>query len=126
MGARSKTYYAQGDPGRGSQRRSVKVRIGGVEDISARSPRRGEGPAGGHRQGQAARRFGRRAQAETGPTLREAWARYRDVHMGGAGGARPRSPATRTTWSGCSATGWLPLMTLGENPRMKSPTGTTG
>ena len=39
VGARAKTYYAQGDLWQGARRRTVKVKIGRVEDISAREAR---------------------------------------------------------------------------------------
>lgn len=120
VGSRSKTYYAQGDLWQGSRRRSVKVRIGAADDISARDAR-AEAKArlaaiakGSPPDGAVAA-----PKPETGPTLREAWERYREVHMT----RRGRSPATVASYKDHIERllrDWLdyPLMTLGENPRM--------
>lgn len=120
VGARSKTYYAQGDLWQGSQRRSVKVRIGGVEDISAREARaEAKAQLAAIAKGKPPEGSVAAPKPETGPSLREAWARYRDVHME----RRGRSAATIASYKDHverMLRDWLdlPLMTLGENPRM--------
>lgn len=120
VGARAKTYYAQGDLWQGARRRTVKVKIGRVEDISAREARaEAKAQLAAISKGRPPQGSVAAPKPDTGPTLREAWERYRDVHME----RRGRSPATVANYRDHverMLRDWLdyPLMTLGENPRM--------
>jgi hypothetical protein len=120
VGSRAKTYYAQGDLWLGARRRTVKVKIGRVEDISAREARaEAKAQLAAIAKGRPPEGAVAAPKADRGPTLREAWARYRDIHME----RRGRSPATVANYRDHverMLRDWLdyPLMTLGENPRM--------
>ncbi len=124
VGSRSKTFMIQADLRVPGGRETIRMKVGGVGKVNAREAR-----------SMARALLGRIAsgidprtpkpvcspepKSATSPTLREAWGRYRDLHML----RKMRSPTTVKTYAdhierllAC----WLdrPLQELGDDPRI--------
>jgi hypothetical protein len=125
VGARSKTFFVQGDLRQGGQRvASVRVKVGEVGDLNARDARaKAKTLLGSIAEGIDPRPKKEEAEpsgeAKIGdvPTLRQAWARYKELHLV----RKKRSAKTVRNYEDHVErllVEWLdePLSTLGDEP----------
>jgi integrase len=125
VGKRRKTYVVQGDiRARGRRQRSVRIKIGEFGRISTRKARAAAKEILGKitkgidpRDGETQRADG--ASETVDPTLRQAWQRYRDVHMKRRGCSESTLESYRDHIERLLLD-WLdqPLSVLGHNPSL--------
>jgi integrase len=117
IGKNKKTFTIQGDLRRDGVRKSIRVAVGRAGDINTREARaKAKEYLGRIARGDHPTEARRRAN---GPTLRDAWERYRDAHMirkgrseGTIANLRDHMERLFKDWLD------LPLATLGRNPAM--------
>jgi hypothetical protein len=122
VGKRTKTFMVQGDLRAGGTRRTIRLKIGTADRMTTRKARaaamellgkiaRGEDPRD--------RPSKPDPKAPLEPTLREAWARYREAHMERRGRSAKTIAGYRDHVERLLAD-WLDLSLaeLGQNPRL--------
>ena len=133
IGKRTKTFMVQGDLRANGKRQSIRIKIGDVGELNTREarakaktllgsiakgidprPKKAADTEGVDNDGIQAREKG-----ETGPTLRVAWARYRDAHLKRKGRSDGTIENFRDHVERLMAD-WLdqPLSVLGKDPSL--------